>query len=531
MAHAQPPKSLGTVDVDVVIVGYGPVGVTAANYLGQAGISTLVLEKDQSLYIRARAVTVNDWTLRIFQDFGLADTLKQDMDVTRALVWKTYKNKTIFRVAIPESGLSHPGAMQIYQPKMEAGLRRRVEDLGSVEVRYGHAMKALRQDEHGVTLDVEPVDGEQYQVRAQYVIGSDGGSSRVRTQIDTTMIGTTRKRRWLIIDAEVLSWWPNCNEMVFWSDPVRPVVDIPLAQGNHRWEIPLNEGESDEDFADESRIWERLNAIGITESNVKILGWAFYNHHVRHADRWRDGRVVLLGDAAHLMPPWAGQGMQSGIRDAQNIAWKIRGILADQLDPQILDTYQTERAPHVAAMTDMAVKLGFLIENDDARLNAVRNTVGPVLMRIPAITAKLAPSLAGNKFMDGWVTGSPGPKNALGKMAPQPMVNSTTCRSYRLDELLGQGFVALGLDKDPREAMSAEEASQWDRLGTRFLTVRGTTGVQGRPDDIIDHTGALRAWMGKYRATVIVLRPDRFVAATDITGLAVPGPAGNLVPA
>lgn len=243
-SHEAPAYDAPTFDADVAIIGYGPAGVTAATYLGMQGVSTIVLEKDADLYSRARAVTVNDWTMRIFQDFGIDEIVKRDMDVARAMNWKTYDGKVIFRLGFTDGGLGHAEYM-IYQPDMEREIRRNAEQFDSIDLRLGHTFTGMTQDAGGVTITAQDTDGADYRFRVRNVLGTDGGSSSVRKELGFNMIGKTRPRRWLVIDGEITKWWPECNELVFWSDPERPVVDIPLAKGNHRWEIPLQEGETD----------------------------------------------------------------------------------------------------------------------------------------------------------------------------------------------------------------------------------------------------------------------------------------------
>lgn len=521
----------GHVDADIAIVGYGPSGVIVASLLGKAGVRVIVLERDKDLYARARAVTVNDWTLRILQELGIADRVKVDMDVMPAVSWKTYAGDLVFRLVQKPDVLGHPTAMMIYQPEMEAVIRANATGYESLEVRFGHSFTGLDQDGDGVTVHAVDDGGQPYDLRVRYVVGADGGSSPVRDDLGATMVGTTRPRRWLVIDGEVLEPWPGCDELVFWSDPVRPVVDIPLAKGNHRWEIPLAEGESDADYASEEHVWRRLSALGITPSQARIKGYAFYSHHLRHLEGWRRDRVVLIGDAAHLMPPWAGQGMQSGIRDAHNLAWKLTAVCRGHAGPDLLDTVESERWPHVKLLTDMSTRLGMFIEADNRALVAIRNTVGPWASRLPGWNRILQPSNATNRFENGWVTGRPGRRNALGRMIPQPSVFDVSGHEHLLDDLMGDGFVVLGIDRDPRRVMSEHQVADWTRLGADFRVVRPSFASSNGAADIIDHTGTLTRWVKRFGSTVVVVRPDRFVAATDATGLDLPPHRGTLGPA
>jgi 3-(3-hydroxy-phenyl)propionate hydroxylase len=436
--------------------------------------------------------------------------------------WRTYDQKLVFRLVQKPDVLGQPTAMMIYQPEMEAVIRENAERYDSLDVRFGHSFVSLDQDSDGADVGALDGAGRPYSMRVRYVVGADGGSSPVRESLGAAMTGTTRPRRWLVVDGEVLSPWPGSDELVLWSDPTRPVVDIPLAKGNHRWEIPLSAGETDADYDSDARVWELLRALGRDESQVRLKGYAFYSHHLRHLEGWRRGRVVLVGDAAHLMPPWAGQGMQSGMRDAHNLAWKLAAVCRGEASDDVLDTVEQERWPHVQLLTDMTVRLGLFIEADNRALVAVRNTVGPWARHLPFWNRVLQPSNATNRFPAGWVTGTPGRRNALGRMVPQPSVFDRQGYEHLLDDLVGSGILVLGRDVDPRTLMTPAQVDDWMRLGARFRTIRSGFATTDAVDDVIDHTTVLTGWMERYRARVVVVRPDRFVAATDVTGLDVP---------
>ncbi len=332
------------------------------------------------------------------------------------------------------------------------------------------------------------------------------------------MLGDTLGVRWIIIDAKVKRWWPNRHILTFWSDKQRPVVDIALGLGNHRWEIPLAPGETDADFATPEQVWPLLESLGVSHEDVDIHQWAFYNHHIRMAERWREGRVFLVGDAGHLMPPWAGAGMQSAIRDAFDISWKIREVLAGRLPEALLDTYEAERRPNVAFYTEVAVGLGKII-TQELTPEEIAATAPP--------PGELPPLLWPPFLAGGWLRGAPTPDSVVGKMVPQPTVVSSRGTVGRLDDQLGSGFVLLGDGVSPLDVLTADEKARWDALGASYLTVRPPDTHGEGHDELVDIDGNLTSWMRRFGAKVIAVRPDKFVAASDQYGLAVPDLAGE----
>ncbi|MBF6537206.1 bifunctional 3-(3-hydroxy-phenyl)propionate/3-hydroxycinnamic acid hydroxylase [Nocardia farcinica] len=508
-------------DADVAIIGYGPSGVIAALTLARHGVSVMAFERDRDIYPRARAVTVNDWTMRIFQHLGIDERIDKVIDPQRMLRWVTYDGEEVMRIEHPPSTLGAGRRFyNIYQPTMEAELRSAAAEYSDrLTVCYGAEVTGVEQDEDGVTVTTtDPATGRARSYRTRYAIGADGGSSRTRGWIGARLDGDTADTLWIVVDCAVRRWWPDRDVLTFWTDRKRPVVDIALSGGNHRWELPLMHGETEADFPTDAEVRPLLEAIGVTEDDVAIHRYAFYRHHVRMADTWRNGRVFLVGDAAHLMPPWAGAGMQTGMRDAHNLGWKLGRVLRGVLPEQWLDTYEAERRPNAAFYTDLAVQLGRVIKQEatPAEIEAM-NTVpeGLVTPYEPPLTAP--PTLAA-----GWLRGEIGDASIIGRMVPQPIVGDTAGRMTRLDDLLGDGFVLLGDDTDPATVLTTEDKAGWDALGARYVAIRPRTVHTRGPDDLVDLDDVLRPWLQRYGARVVAVRPDRFVAADDVHGLTVP---------
>ncbi|MBO2457326.1 bifunctional 3-(3-hydroxy-phenyl)propionate/3-hydroxycinnamic acid hydroxylase [Actinomadura violacea] len=508
-------------DADVAIVGYGPTGVTAALTLARHGVSAVAFERDRDIYPRARAVTVNDWTMRILQSLGIGERIAKVIEPQRALRWVTYDGTEIMRVEHPPSALGPgPRFYNIYQPVMEAELRACAAEHGDlIDVRYGAEVTGLEQDADGVTVTTtDAATGEARTVRARYAIGADGGGSATRAMIGSRLDGDTIDVQWIVIDCRVKRWWPDRDFLTFWSDGKRPVVDIALSAGNHRWEIPLAPHETEADFASEDDVWPLLKALGVTTDDVSIHQWAFYRHHTRMADTWRSGRVFLAGDAAHLMPPWAGAGMQTGMRDAHNLGWKMARVLKGELDESWLGTYETERRPNAAFYTGLAVGLGRVIKQEATPAEIEE------MNRVPegTVTPFEPPLIAPPVLEAGWIRGPVGDASIVGRMVPQPVAGDTAGRMARLDDLLGDGFVLLGADTDPAGLLTADERAAWDALGARYIAIRPKTAYTRGPDELVDLDEVLLPWLARYGVRAVAVRPDRFVAAADVSGLAVP---------
>lgn len=507
-------------DTDVAIIGYGPTGVSAANFLGSQGVRVIAFEREKDIYQRARAVTVNDWTLRCFQSVGLDRALLRDMDPHTAYRWKTYAGKVLRQIGVGPSTLGQPAAMAIYQPVMEQTLRDGAARFQNVEVRFGERVTGVTQDERGAT--VSTASGS---IRARYVLACDGGSSTTREALGIALLGDTNETRWVVIDARVKRWWPERHILTFWSDRKRPVVDIALGLGNHRWEFPLAAHESESDFATQEQLWTLLGSMGVTPDDVEIHQHAFYRHHVRTAERWREGHVFLLGDAAHLMPPWAGQGMQSGIRDAFNLSWKlalvVKGLITGRAAEHLLGSYEIERAPNVAFMTAVTEQLGRIIKMQmtprEKAMAAVAAVLGKIGIPLPDMPVAAPPALAA-----GWLAGKVVRNSALGKMPPQPRMSTGAGRYASLDDLIGPGFVLIGDHCDPAALLAPEIRAEWERLGARFIAVRSAGGGSEAQSDLIDLDGTLLAWMRAHGTVAMALRPDRFVCADLRHGLGVP---------
>lgn len=502
---------------DVAIVGYGPVGVTAANLLGQMGLKVVVVERDPNVYARARAISTDEEVVRIWQQIGLADRLNADMQPGNGANFVDADGVPFVRLLPVSRGNGHPPQQFIYQPALEKVLRQGVDRFLNVSVMLEHeCLRVVQRDDHVELMLADLTTDEFRRVRASYVIAADGGSSFIRGQLGIGFSGRTYAERWIVIDTKVLKEWPGYDRLRFHCNPARPTVDCPTPLGHHRWEFPVRDDDDENDLLNEEAIWKILRGQGISPENVKILGFACYSHHVRFADRWRVGRIFLAGDAAHAMPPWIGQGMCAGVRDVANLCWKLGAVLRGSLPESVLDTYQAERLPHVKEVTNRAVKTGNLIIQRNPWRAAARNHFFRTASKVPGFTSWLRQHrwLPDARYHKGLLAHNG--NGAVGWLIPQPWVVEEKGDAVRLDDVLGGRWVVLHLG--PEAGWDA-----WRETGVPVLKVL-VPGSVPKADSVVDADGVLTRWLDKRGASVVVVRPDGFVYAGAAEGQPLPPP-------
>ncbi|MBB3606184.1 3-(3-hydroxy-phenyl)propionate hydroxylase [Mycolicibacterium sp. BK556] len=502
---------------DVAIVGYGPVGATAANLLGQMGLNVVVIERDPDIYFRARAISTDEEVLRIWQQVGLADRLNADMQPGAGATFVDAAGVPIAKLLPADRGNGHPPQQFIYQPAVDRVLREGVDRFPNVSLLLEHECLRLIQHTDSVELMLADLTRDEFKrIRATYVIAADGGSSAIRGQLGIGFTGRTYSERWIVIDTKVLEEWPGHDRLRFHCNPARPTVDCPTPLGHHRWEFPVRDQEDEKDLLTDEAIWKVLAYQGITKANVAIIGYACYNHHVRFADRWRVGRIFLAGDAAHAMPPWIGQGMCAGVRDVANLCWKLHAVIAGSLPDSVLDTYQDERLPHVKEVTNRAVKVGEIIIERSRMRSAVRNRFFRLATKIPAFTTWLRDHrwLPDARYAAGLLAHNGNP--AAGWLIPQPWVTDEKGEHVRFDDVIGGRWAVLhtGAERPWHE---------WRSAGVSAYRIVPSGGSPGA-DRIVDRDGTLTAWMDRKKATVVVVRPDGFIYAAASDGQPLPLP-------
>lgn len=502
-------------DTDVAVVGCGPVGAVAANLLALQGLRVMVLERERTEHAQPRAFSCDDEALRVYQAAGLVEAVRRDMARAGVVHYTGVGGRKFAEIAIGglDFGNGFPPLNYFYQPALEAELRRGLGRFPHVTLHLGREVTALAQDADGVTLDVAETGGTgRWRVRARYVLGTDGARSTVRKLAGIGLTGDSYPDRWLAVSGQPDA--PDAmliRESTFVCDPHRPTFVAEGAKNDFRMEMMVMPGETDAQMEDPATV-RRLISRYVDPDRFRITRSVVYAFHNMVAERWRDGRVFLLGDAAHQMPPMMGQGLVSGLRDAANLAWKLALVAGGAADDRLLDTYETERRPHVKSMADASVGMSkvFLARSVPAAI--ARDTFFRGIHLVPRIRRairnmefKPRAVYARGAFVRG---GRRGKQDAQGTMFPQYPVTDAAGRTVLSDAVLGEGFALVVRDADA----AAVRHELWARLGVRIVTLL-PAGSAPRADGMVDGTGKIGAWFAARRVQAALVRPDRFVFA------------------
>ncbi|MBN8927465.1 MAG: 3-(3-hydroxyphenyl)propionate hydroxylase [Rhodospirillales bacterium 69-11] len=452
----------------VCIIGYGPVGATLANLLGLRGIPTLVLERETDAYHLPRAVHFDDEAMRLFQTIGLADTLLPLIHVSPGMRFVDAAGQLLMDWPRPQ-GRGAQGwhvSYRFHQPELERVLRDGVARWPSVTVRTCCEATEITQDADGASITVtDRRTGATETVRAEYVIGCDGARSLVRRTMGSGLEDLGFHERWLVVDVLLRRPRPDLGDWsVQFCDPARPATYVRGTGDRRRWEIALHEAEDAAAMEAPAEVW-RLLAPWLRPEDAELERAACYTFHSAVATGWRNGRLLLAGDACHLTPPFLGQGMCAGLRDVANLAWKLERVLRG-FDPDgLLDTYETERAPHVRAYIELAVRLGGLINTKavDAALAVGARAPETEAPRM----ASLAPPL-GLGLAAGW-DGLPR------RPAPQPALQDGS----RLDDAVGYRGALLLRTGVPLPANAAARIDERDAALVQDPSVDDWLAAQG----------------------------------------------------
>jgi 3-(3-hydroxy-phenyl)propionate hydroxylase len=496
--------------VPVVIVGGGPTGITAATLLADYGISCLILDRWESVYPQPRAVHLDDEINRLVARLGVAEDFAAISRPALGLRLLDQDHGVLAQFdRDPAEGIhGFPQANMFDQPELEALLRTNLKRRLGVRLRGNSEVTDVTQHEPG-RVRVKYTDrtsDDVHMVEAAYVLGCDGANSVVRASIGAAMDDLRFEQRWLvadvITDAE-LNQWDGVHQV---CSPVRAATYMRIGSTRYRWEFRLLARETAEDFGTPPALRGLIApwVNDIPDDELEVVRVTEYTFRAQIAERWRDRNVFLLGDAAHLTPPFIGQGMGSGLRDAINLTWKLAGVITGDLSPSMLDTYERERKPHARFMIGMAQRMGWAMTAGGDIGNLIRRLVVPRLHWVPGLRDKLVESKTPALRRSALVTKARRPRQLAGTLCPNPVI----AEGKRLDDVLGNGFAVV--------------TTAWP-LAFQCAILE----EHGAVLHIAEPGSELARWLHRGHATTAVIRPDRTVmsAGRDLWKLCAAMPA------
>ena len=503
--------SIEATEFDVVIVGYGPVGQALAALLGRAGHRVAVFERFKEIYHLPRAVHLDHEIMRFLQSLELLEALSPEMIAAREYIWYGADGELLLK--FDWGGLARSGWKSDYfffQPELEAALDRIRQTRPSVVVERGWVAEELSDSGSGVELAVRRVvedepgrltlTGDVRTVRAAWVVGADGANSFVRGASGIPWRDLGFQERWLVVDVEphdmhALSHLPTACQ---WCEPKRPTTHVQSGPRHRRWEFMLLPGETPADFSDPARVWSLLEPW-FRPGDGTLTRSTVYEFRSLLAEQMRKGPALLIGDAAHLTPPFLGQGLCSGLRDAANVAWKLDLVLRGVASERLLDTVGLERQPQNEAIIGLAVELGRIVCQQDPQTAAERDLM--LRQGAPPPPPDLAP------LDDGVLhrASDDGTDPLAGTLSVQGSVGKAG-REGLFDDVVGRGFQLIVASGDPIAPLSDEHRALIDELDMTVASLDPTA-----PQGIRDLDGRLTAWLSEHSLHAVIVRPDFYV--------------------
>jgi len=495
---------------DVIIVGAGPCGVTAANMLGQSGVSTLVIDKEAGIVTIPRAVGICEGGSRIIDSIGVLDDPEMEFRQINSVHFRNKKQDSVFHADLyaPENG--HRLLRTFHQPDLEKSIRRSLNAYDCVELATSTKMLEFKDHGHSVEVKVKQ-DETTLNISGRYLLACDGASSPIRKKLDIGFTGGTYPQEWMILDVEKNP--QSSSEVIFCIDPERPSVTLPGPGNKRRWEFVVKKDDDPEKLFERDNLAKLLGDWGNVE-DMEISRKAVYTFHARTAEKYQLGNVFLLGDSAHITPPFAGQGMMAGLRDAHNLCWKISAVLKKELSPRVLETYQVERIPQSRQVIKFAQYMGDIILPQNPTVAKVRDGVIKILgvMGLHSDTKGVPIDKIPNHINGGYIK-----HMLIGKLfktgfeLPQYLLKKND-QSILADKLLGDSFYLLGWNVNPEKYLEQETLQRWKSMAGKNATFASKlNGNKNLNDMLLVNEGEEYKRVFKAGKRVLVIRPDKMM--------------------
>ena len=501
----------------VLVIGAGPVGLVTALLLADAGVATTVVEQAEAPGDLPRAISLQDESFRVFEELGIADALKAESLLDTGSRYIGLRGRLLAEAKPIPSRIGHPAKTQFDQPILEQLLFDRALAHPGIQLVLGAQAVAILRDVDGVTVDITE-RGVARRLTADWLVGADGGRSFTRSELGIRLEGTTQTQRWIVVDLlnEHKKHEPFAE---FHCDGKRPYVLVPGVDGRLRVEFML----FDHEDADVMTSPEKIRDLVVPAFRSDLVPddvrrAAVYVAHQRVALSYRSGRAFLVGDAAHLMPPFAGQGLNAGIRDAANLAWKLIESIKGGATERLLDSYESERRTHGAMMVKISRRIGAVVMATNPLATRARDAVVRLVNLVPAARFYLAnmrfitpPDYSMGVAVSPAKDSSPVQGVEVGRALSQPTVSAADGTSAGLDAFLGRGWALIGVGVDPATA-----GRYWSGIeATRIHLLDPGTAPQATDEGVVQlaETTSVLTGSNPGRSFFIAVRPDRYVAA------------------
>jgi len=499
-------------DIPVVIVGAGPTGLTAANLLSVYGVDCIVLEKIAGPMNLPRAIVIDDEGARTMQVFGLDKTyLKDTMEGDGSRYYDDLGNCFAETGKGPRN-LGFAKRQFFFQPELEAALRDVSAQTAPGTLHFGAEVTDVHTAADHAVVALRDAKGNIHQIRTQWVLACDGGRSPIRERLGIAMSGNTYEEDWIVVDT--VNDPDTTLYSKFFCSGSRPTVSVPAPHGGRRYEFMLQPGETRDQVLQDGFL-EGLMAPYRPFRTEDILRKTVYTFHARMAEQFQAGRILLMGDAAHLTPPFAGQGMNAGLRDAHNVAWKLAAILRGGASAKILQSYEAERRKPAWDMIQLAVAMGSIVMPAGRDQIMFRDLMMQALEPFPAVKDWLVHMRFKPKprYLEGLFLDLDAPLfegSLVGEMIPQPEVRQGN-KVQLLDDVTGPGFCLIAQCAAGARALAALKQDRL--LGLPLTTITLDTLGSGDPAALCPVDPQAVRPFRTHRDQIMLVRPDRYCAA------------------